>query len=68
MDDDDDDGEGIHLNGSEDALGLRLPDPNADKTNARTGKSLEVLLATKNKRILEELTKFRVCRFESAMD
>lgn len=48
----------VSLNG--DALGLHLPDPNADKANAQRGKSLEVLLATKNKRILEELTKFRV--------
>lgn len=46
------------LNG--DALGLHLPNPNAEKANAQRGRSLEVLLATKNKRILEELTKFRV--------
>lgn len=46
---------------STDALGLHLPNPNADKANAQRGKSLEVLLASKNKRILEELTKFRVC-------
>ena len=43
------------------ALGLHLPNPNAQKANAQRGNSLEVLLATKNKRILEELTKFRVC-------
>lgn len=48
----------VTLNG--DALGLRLPNPNAEKANAQQGKPLEVLLATKNKRILEELTKFRV--------
>jgi len=42
-------------------LELRLPDPNADKVNSQHGKSLETLLAAKNKRILEELTKFRVC-------
>lgn len=48
------------MNGDNDALGLHLPSPNADKANAQRGKSLEVLLATKNKRILEELTKFRV--------
>lgn len=41
-------------------LGLHLPDPNPEKANAQGGKSLEVLLATKNKRILEELTRFRV--------
>lgn len=39
---------------------IHLPNPNADKANAQHGKSLEALLATKNKRILEELTKFRV--------
>jgi homeobox protein cut-like len=43
-------------------LGIHLPNPNADKANAQQGKSLEVLLAIKNKRILEELTRFRVCR------
>ena len=48
-------------NVSEDALGLRLPNPNADKANTHGGKSLEVLLALKNKKILEELTRFRVC-------
>ncbi|KZT10961.1 uncharacterized protein LAESUDRAFT_721378 [Laetiporus sulphureus 93-53] len=56
--------EGITVNGSDDALGLHLPDPNADKANARRGKSLEVLLATKNKRIQEELTKFRILHGE----
>lgn len=45
-----------HPNG----LDLRLPDPNADKANSQQGRSLETLLAAKNKRILEELTKFRV--------
>ena len=39
---------------------VHLPDPNADKANSHHGKSLEALLAMKNKRILEELTKFRV--------
>lgn len=59
MDGDDDlDGDELTLNG--DALGLQLPNPNAAKANAQQGKPLEVLLATKNKRILEELTKFRV--------
>ena len=50
------------LNLSGDALGLHLPspNPNAQKFSSQQGKSLEVLLATKNKRILEELTKFRV--------
>lgn len=59
MDGDDDlDADELTLNG--DALGLQLPNPNAAKANAQQGKPLEVLLATKNKRILEELTKFRV--------
>ena len=43
-----------------DALGLHLSDNNSDKANGQHGKSLEYLLATKNRRILEELTKFRV--------
>ncbi|KAF8894028.1 CASP C terminal-domain-containing protein [Infundibulicybe gibba] len=43
---------------------LHLPDPNAEKANAQHGKSLEALLATKNKRILEELTKFRILHGE----
>jgi homeobox protein cut-like len=41
-------------------LGLRLPNPNATKANDKQGNSLEALLAMKNKRILEELTRFRV--------
>lgn len=45
---------------AEDTLGLQLPNPKAD-TNGQRGRSLEVLLATKNKRISEELAKFRVC-------
>ncbi|KAG2119891.1 CASP C terminal-domain-containing protein [Suillus discolor] len=44
----------------EDEDGVHLPNPNADKANVQHGKSLEVLLATKNKRILEELTRFRI--------
>ncbi|KAI0358369.1 hypothetical protein OH77DRAFT_1494092 [Trametes cingulata] len=60
--DDDADGDDATLNG--DALGLQLPDPNAEKANAQQGKPLEVLLATKNKRILEELTKFRILHAE----
>lgn len=45
---------------SDNQLGLQLPNPNASKANAHPTSSLEALLATKNKRILEELTKFRV--------
>ncbi|KAJ7772547.1 CASP C terminal-domain-containing protein [Mycena maculata] len=44
--------------------GLQLPNPNAQKANAERGKSLEALLATKNKRILEELTRFRILHTE----
>ena len=55
-DQDDDTGSLSELN----ELGIHLPNPNADKANAQQGKSLEVLLATKNKKILEELTRFRV--------
>ena len=60
LDNDDDIEDDLDLNG--DALGLHLPspNPNAEKFGTQQGKSLEVLLATKNKRILEELTKFRV--------
>ena len=45
---------------SDNVLGLQLPNPNASKANDHQTKSLEALLATKNKRILEELTKIRV--------
>ncbi|OJT15752.1 Protein CASP [Trametes pubescens] len=60
--DDDLDADELTLNG--DALGLQLPNPNAAKANAQQGKPLEVLLATKNKRILEELTRFRILHGE----
>ncbi|KAG6867826.1 hypothetical protein C0993_010585 [Termitomyces sp. T159_Od127] len=43
---------------------LKLPNPNAEKANTHQGSSLEALLATKNKRILEELTKFRILHSE----
>jgi len=46
-------------------LSIHLPNPNADKANAQQGRSLEALLATKNKKILEELTRFRVRRSPS---
>ncbi|RSH91821.1 hypothetical protein EHS25_009191 [Saitozyma podzolica] len=39
---------------------LRLPDPNADVANKQLGKSLENLLVSKNRRLLEDLTKLRV--------
>ncbi|PFH53829.1 hypothetical protein AMATHDRAFT_73241 [Amanita thiersii Skay4041] len=41
-----------------------LHKPNLDRSNSQPTKSLEVLLATKNKRILEELTKFRILHGE----
>ncbi|GLB37586.1 putative CASP C terminal [Lyophyllum shimeji] len=50
--------------GSIDGLELQLPNPNAEKANDQKGNSLEALLATKNKRILEELTKFRILHGE----
>jgi homeobox protein cut-like len=40
--------------------GLQLPDPNARKANQQQAKSLEALLSVKNKKLLEELTRFRV--------
>jgi homeobox protein cut-like len=40
---------------------MRLPDPNAMKANQNQVKSLEALLATKNRKMEEELTRFRVC-------
>jgi hypothetical protein len=56
--DEDADEENGYNNGREN--GLQLPNPNADKANAQHGRSLETLLATKNKRLLEELTRLRV--------
>ncbi|KAF9222738.1 hypothetical protein BS17DRAFT_179273 [Gyrodon lividus] len=60
LDDDASDADGDDWSSHESEAGVHLPDPNADKANAQHGKSLEVLLATKNKRILEELTRFRI--------
>ncbi|KAJ4483236.1 CASP C terminal-domain-containing protein [Lentinula aciculospora] len=45
-------------------VGIQLPNPNADKANVQQGKPLETLLATKNKRLLEELTKLRILHGE----
>jgi hypothetical protein len=39
---------------------VRMPDPNAQKANQQQAKSLEALVLAKNKRILEELTRYRV--------
>jgi len=40
---------------------LQLPDPNGDKASEAKNQSLEALLASKNKRLQDELAKFRVC-------
>lgn len=39
---------------------VKLPDPNADVANKQLGQSLENLLVSKNRRLLEDLTKIRV--------
>lgn len=52
------DDDGSQINGHDQEL--YLPSPDARKTNGHEGKSLETLLATKNKRLQEELTKLRV--------
>lgn len=39
---------------------VHLPNPNADVANAKLNKSLENLLVSKNRRLLEDLTKLRV--------
>ncbi|KAF4620628.1 hypothetical protein D9613_000431 [Agrocybe pediades] len=57
----DDDEESMLPNGSDEAW--HLPSPNPIK-NSREGKSLETLLASKNKRLQEELTKLRVLHNE----
>ncbi|KIJ09330.1 hypothetical protein PAXINDRAFT_172520 [Paxillus involutus ATCC 200175] len=62
LDEEASDADGDDWSSHESEAGVHLPDPNADKANAHHGKSLEVLLATKNKRILEELTRFRILR------
>jgi homeobox protein cut-like len=52
----------VEFSGGDMDLGdMTLPDPNADKANQRHGKSLESLLALKNKRLQEDLTRMRVC-------
>jgi homeobox protein cut-like len=56
------DGEYVEFAGTDfaDDDDVRLPDPNADVANKELGKSLENLLVSKNRRLLEELTKLRV--------
>jgi homeobox protein cut-like len=43
---------------------LQLPSPNASSNNGQQCRSLEALLATKNKKILDELAKFRILHGE----
>ncbi|EKC99410.1 vacuole transport-related protein [Trichosporon asahii var. asahii CBS 8904] len=43
---------------------VALPDPNADVSNKKLGQSLENLLVSKNRRLLEDLTKLRVAHDE----
>ncbi|PPR05860.1 hypothetical protein CVT26_010140 [Gymnopilus dilepis] len=54
--------DGVTPNGED--LDLYLPSPNPGKGNPGEGKSLEVLLSTKNKRLQEELTKLRILHGE----
>ncbi|PVG01219.1 hypothetical protein CPB86DRAFT_773346 [Serendipita vermifera] len=44
----------------EENLDMSLPDPNASKANQKQAKSLETLLATQNRKMSEELIRFRV--------
>lgn len=44
----------------EEGVGLELPSPTPRKSTIREEKSLETLLASKNRRLGEELTRFRV--------
>lgn len=39
---------------------VKMPDPNAHKSNQQPAKSLEALVHAKNKRLVEDLTKLRV--------
>ncbi|KAG8985697.1 hypothetical protein FRB90_004505 [Tulasnella sp. 427] len=39
---------------------VRMPNPNAEKANRQQAQSLESLLMTKNKRLLDEVTRFRI--------
>ncbi|KAH9485122.1 Protein CASP [Psilocybe cubensis] len=57
------DDDGTLTNGNDDD-DVYLPSPGAQKTSSRVGKSLETLLATKNKRLQEELTKLRILHGE----
>ncbi|KAF9520295.1 hypothetical protein BS47DRAFT_1370453 [Hydnum rufescens UP504] len=58
---------GADLDGDEGSGGdgdVRMPDPNAQKANQQQAKSLEALVLAKNKRILEELTRYRILHGE----
>ncbi|KAG8912989.1 hypothetical protein FRC00_003305 [Tulasnella sp. 408] len=43
---------------------VRMPNPNAEKANKQQAQSLESLLMTKNKRLLDEVTRFRIMHTE----
>ncbi|WOO82006.1 Protein CASP [Vanrija pseudolonga] len=43
---------------------LKMPNPNAEVANKQLGRSLENLLVSKNRRLLEDLTKLRVAHEE----
>ncbi|KIO32240.1 hypothetical protein M407DRAFT_18809 [Tulasnella calospora MUT 4182] len=43
---------------------VRMPNPNAEKANKQHAQSLESLLMTKNKRLLDEVTRFRIMHTE----
>ena len=55
----DDDRDPSYPDTASNGLGLSLPDPKASRANSAPNKSLEVLLAAKNTRITEELTRLR---------
>ncbi|GAA5828670.1 hypothetical protein JCM3766R1_003781 [Sporobolomyces carnicolor] len=46
---------------------VKMPDPNADKTNQQRGKPLENLLMAKNRKLQDELTALRVAHDELAI-
>lgn len=52
---------GVDLDADEE---VAMPDPNADVSNKKLSQSLENLLVSKNRRLLEDLTKLRVAHDE----
>ncbi|KAK4054374.1 hypothetical protein OIO90_003607 [Microbotryomycetes sp. JL221] len=58
---------GMDLDGQmddEDADGVHMPDPNADKANLQRAESLEGLLMSKNRKLQDEVTSMRVAHEE----